>query len=66
MRISSVVGRAVQVNGPGLATNYQGRRQSWNRFGERVARLAAALVELGVKPGDRVGMLGLNRDGDLA
>ena len=62
MRISSVVGRAVQVNGPGLATNYQGRRQSWNRFGERVARLAAALVELGVKPGDRVAMLGLNSD----
>ncbi|MBL8351093.1 MAG: long-chain-fatty-acid--CoA ligase [Burkholderiaceae bacterium] len=39
-----------------------GRRSDWAGFVDRVARLAAVLRDLGVQPGDRVGMLGLNSD----
>jgi acyl-CoA synthetase (AMP-forming)/AMP-acid ligase II len=39
-----------------------GRRTSWQAFAERVARLAAVLQQLGLQPGDRVGMLGMNSD----
>ncbi|SEL22943.1 Acyl-CoA synthetase (AMP-forming)/AMP-acid ligase II [Roseateles sp. YR242] len=35
-------------------------RLSFRRFTERVARLAGALKQLGVAPGDRVGLLALN------
>lgn len=38
------------------------RRQTFTQLVDRVARLAAALKELGVQPGDRVGMLALNSD----
>ena len=43
-----------------------GRRTDWATFVDRVARLAAVLQAHGVKPGDRVGMLGLNSDHYLA
>ena len=62
MRISSIVNRATQVNGAGLASNFQGRSQNWNQFANRVSRLASGLCGLGVKPGDRVAMLSLNSD----
>ena len=39
-----------------------GRRTSWQAFADRVARLAAVLQQLGLQPGDRVGMLGMNSD----
>ena len=38
------------------------RRSDFATFVDRVARLAAVLRSLGVGPGDRVGMLGLNSD----
>jgi acyl-CoA synthetase (AMP-forming)/AMP-acid ligase II len=38
------------------------RRLSFERFVDRVARLAGALLQLGLQPGDRVGMLALNSD----
>jgi acyl-CoA synthetase (AMP-forming)/AMP-acid ligase II len=38
------------------------RRSTFERFVDRVARFAAVLQQLGVKPGDRVGMLGFNSD----
>jgi long-chain acyl-CoA synthetase len=38
------------------------RRQTFREYGERVARLAGALQDLGMAPGDRVGMLGVNSD----
>src|SRR5579885_3318424 len=38
------------------------RRRSFAEFGERVARLGAGLCALGMRPGDRVAMLGLNSD----
>ncbi len=62
MRISSAIKRAVQISGPKLATDYLDRQQSWNKFGERVAKLAGALVKLGVEPGQRIAMLSLNSD----
>lgn len=39
-----------------------GRRTTWAGFADRVARLAAVLQQLGLQPGDRVGMLGMNSD----
>ncbi len=39
-----------------------GRRLSWGSLVDRVARLAAVLQAQGLRPGDRVGMLGLNSD----
>ncbi len=39
-----------------------GRRSSWAALADRVARLAAVLQQLGLQPGDRVGMLGMNSD----
>ena len=39
-----------------------GRRSSWAELADRVARLAAVLRQLGLQPGDRVGMLGMNSD----
>ncbi len=35
-------------------------RETYEEFGERVARLASALKQLGVQPGDRVGSFGFN------
>jgi long-chain acyl-CoA synthetase len=34
--------------------------RNWAEFGNRAARLAAALAALGAKPGDRIGILALN------
>ncbi|MCY1497546.1 Long-chain-fatty-acid--CoA ligase [compost metagenome] len=45
-----------------LMTIHGDRSRSLQQFVERVARLAGALRELGVKRGDRVAMLGLNSD----
>ncbi len=45
-----------------IATSFEGRRTSWRDLQDRVARLAAALAELGVAAGDRVGILADNSD----
>lgn len=44
------------------ATVFGERRRSYAELVDRVARLAGALHKLGVAPGDRVAMLGLNSD----
>jgi len=62
MRITQALRRAVQTRSKGIATIYGEREQSWAQLEERVARLAAALQELGVARGDRVGVLALNSD----
>ena len=37
-----------------------GRRQTYRQMNDRVGRLAAYLLDLGVEPNDRVGFIGLN------
>ena len=62
MRISAIVNRAAQMNGAGLASNFQDRQQNWGQFASRVSRLGAGLRGLGVGVGERVAMLALNSD----
>src|SRR5512138_666310 len=62
MNITQGLKRAVQVNGGGTATIDGERRHTWREFADRVARLAGALLKLGLEPGDRVAMLALNSD----
>ena len=62
MKISSTIRRNMQVNGDGPATIFQDRRHSWRQFGERIARQAAGLMNLGLRSGDRVAVLSLNND----
>ncbi|MFK0090721.1 long-chain-fatty-acid--CoA ligase [Pseudomonas sp. NPDC090755] len=54
--------RNLQRSPERLMTVYGDRSHSVQQFVERVARLAGALRELGVKRGDCVAMLGLNSD----
>ena len=37
-----------------------GRRHTYARMDDRVGRVAGALLKLGVRPGDRIGLIGLN------
>jgi len=62
MRLSSAIRRAAQVNRRGLAIQCGARRRDWEALEGRISRLAAGLVDIGVKPGDRVAMLALNSD----
>lgn len=41
---------------------FEGRRRTWAKTQERVARLAQGLCALGLQPGERVALLGLNSD----
>ncbi len=62
MYLTQGLHRAMQQKPDSVATIYRGRRRTFREFGERVARLAAALRGLGVAAGDRVGLLALNSD----
>src|SRR4051794_23899824 len=61
-QITQFLRRAVQTNRHGTATVCGDRRQDWNAFASRAARLAGALAGLGFRPGDRIGILALNSD----
>lgn len=52
--------RAVKLFGPRTAVVCEETRLTYKAFGERVDRLANALLKLGVRPGDRVAYLGYN------
>ncbi|MGO9121703.1 MAG: long-chain-fatty-acid--CoA ligase [Desulfomonilaceae bacterium] len=52
--------RAITLFGSKTAVVCQGRRWTYSKLGERVNRLANALVRLGIQPGDRVAFLGYN------
>ena len=54
--------RALLLNRNGVAVMSQGRQRTFAELGDRVARLAAALKELGVAEGERVAVLSLNQD----
>ena len=62
MYVTQGLHRAVRHTPDLPATVFGDRVRSWRESAERVARLAAALLELGVAPGDRVGILALNSD----
>jgi long-chain acyl-CoA synthetase len=60
MNITLGLRRALQVNPQGVAILEGERKLTWAQVGERVARLAGALCQLGIKKGDRVAVLMLN------
>ena len=52
--------RTIKIFGPRTAVVCEGKRWTYSQFGERTERLANALEDLGVKPGERVAYLGYN------
>ena len=62
MSMTLALRRSIQATPERMATVFHERRQTFREYGDRVARLAGALQALGMKPGDRVGMLGVNSD----
>ncbi len=61
-QISQFVRRAVQTGANKLATVCGDRHRTWQEFDDRIRRLAGAMHGLGLKPGDRIGILSLNSD----
>jgi acyl-CoA synthetase (AMP-forming)/AMP-acid ligase II len=61
-QISQFVRRAVQTGAGKVATVCGDRRRTWTEFDDRIRRLAWAMHGLGLKPGDRIGILSLNSD----
>jgi len=62
MNVTQGLRRMLQVDPKGIATIDGDRRHTWAQLGDRVARLAGALQNLGIKGGDRVAVLMLNSD----
>ncbi|MGQ3115247.1 MAG: acyl-CoA synthetase [Hydrogenophaga sp.] len=62
MQMTQALARAVQTRRHHTATIFAGRQRSWAQVGERVPRAAAAFRALGLRPGDRLGILALNSD----
>ena len=62
MYLTQSLHRAMQCQPQRLATIFGERQHSYLQYGERCARLGGALQQLGMKAGDRVGMLALNSD----
>jgi long-chain acyl-CoA synthetase len=60
--LTQVLHRARQLHPERTATVCGTRRRTYREFVERVTRAAAALRQIGMKPGDRVGVLSLNSD----
>lgn len=62
MYLTQALHRSTRMHPEAQATVFGERVQTFAQLTERVARLAGALREIGVKPGDRVGILALNSD----
>ena len=65
MRVTQALRRNDQQIPHGVATIDGERRRTWRQLTERVARLAGGLKALGVAPGERVAVIGLNSDRHL-
>ena len=61
-QITQLLRRALQIAPRRIAAEHLGRTRSWTELGERVARLAGALADFGLRPGDRIGVWALNSD----
>ncbi|MDM0043773.1 long-chain fatty acid--CoA ligase [Variovorax dokdonensis] len=62
MHLTQPLHKALQERPDATALVCGQRRQTFTHVVDRVARLAAVLRDLGVRPGDRVGLLALNAD----
>ena len=62
MYLTQSLHRSVQQNPDRPATIYRDRIRTVGESADRIARLAAALVAVGVQRGDRAGILALNSD----
>lgn len=62
MYLTQALHRAVQQKPERIAVRYGNRAWTFRQLGDRVARLAGALQNLGMKEGDRVAILALNCD----
>lgn len=62
MYLTQGLHRSLQQNPDRVAISFKGRTRTFREFADRVARLAAALREIGMTADDRVGMLALNSD----
>jgi acyl-CoA synthetase (AMP-forming)/AMP-acid ligase II len=62
MQLTQALHRALARQPQQVATICGGRRHTFAQFHDRVARLAGALQSLGVRAGDRVGILSANSD----
>jgi long-chain acyl-CoA synthetase len=49
--------RSVQEASPSVALQFFGRTTTYAALGDQIARVAAGLIDLGVKPGDRVALI---------
>jgi long-chain acyl-CoA synthetase len=61
-QITQLARRAVQIRRSKPATVFGDRTRTWAEFDERMRRLAGAMHGLGLKAGDRIGILALNSD----
>ncbi|MFZ3118118.1 MAG: long-chain-fatty-acid--CoA ligase [Variovorax sp.] len=62
MYLTQGLRRAAQQTPNAVASVFQGRERTFAQLIDRVARIGGMLRQLGVQPGDRVGMLALNSD----
>lgn len=65
MMLTQPLRRAIRLYPQRIATRCGVRSRTYAELGERIARLAAALVQLGLEPNDRVGILAQNSDSYL-
>lgn len=62
MYLTQGLHRNLQQRGDEIGSCFGDRTRTWREIGDRVARTAGALRELGVGDGDRVAFLGMNSD----
>lgn len=62
MYLTQNLRRGMQQTPEGLISIFEGRRRTFAECGDRVARYAGAMQELGLQAGDRISMLALNSD----